>query len=340
MSGLSACPSCPTNAGDTILTYINKKKIRSDNIMEETTLDGLVGGSQLMVCPNYLNDKDCQALTSEVLACADSGKMRQYGRGMYNEPRLHVLLNSNTEQGMGYSYKDVHMAAHSFDLIPGIEPIANRLAQKLDVPGWKLGVDVIVYGSGHDGIGWHSDNSQGETTVACIILHTTDNPRPLLIKPSLRNAGSASYKLKMSRGTLYSTDKCFQLNYLHKVPKLDTTKGTSSLDRRIVLVFRDGHAVQTSDNGEEATLESRMTLPDTVQFGPIDGIEEGLCYPRRKLLDIYAYRAGIKAVNGRIGRGCDSIVLSRNDPEHGEVDGTLLTPFYFCVVLIANQLTS
>ena len=159
--------------------------------------------------------------------------MRQYGRkgGTFNEPRLHILLGNNSD--MGYSYKDVHMAAHSYDMIPGIKPLAQRVAKKLGVDQWRLGVDAIVYGSGNDGIGWHRDNSQGETTVACIILLTTNSPRPLLIKPTPKNADHPSFKLKMHAGTLYHNNECFQSNYLHRVPKLEKTSGTCALGRRI-----------------------------------------------------------------------------------------------------------
>ena len=313
--------------GDTMVKSINGKIVSTVTISEEKQVDSLIGDSVLTICPNYLTDDECCMLSGEVLACAEKGKMRQYGRkgGTFNEPRLHILLGNDGD--MGYHYKDVRMAAHNYDMIPGVKPLAHRVAKKLGVDRWRLGVDVIVYGSGNDGIGWHRDNSQGETTVACIILLTTTNPRPLLIKPTAENAGHPSFKLKMHSGTLYHNNGCFQSNYFHRVPKLVKSSGTSSsaLGRRIVLVFRDGDEVRTVDNGKAAPLSSRMNLPDTVQYGQINGIEEGQCYPRRALLESYAHRATIKAVNGRIGSGCDSIILSRNNPDLGERDGKLLS---------------
>ena len=94
-----------------------------------------------------------------------------------------------------------------------------------------------------------------------------------------------------------------------------------------MLVFRDGDEIRTMDNGKAAPLSSRMYSPDTVQYGRIEGIEEGQCYTRRALVASYAHRTERKAVNGRIGSGCDSIILSRNNSDLGECDGKLLSSF-------------
>ena len=99
-----------------------------------------------------------------------------------------------------------------------------------------------------------------------------------------------------------------------------------------MLVFRNGDEVKTVDNGKEATLSSRMSVQDTVQYGRIDGIEEGNCYTRQALLESYAHRAEIKAVNGRIGSGCDSIILNRNNPDLGERDGKFLAWFHSHII--------
>ena len=105
-----------------------------------------------------------------------------------------------------------------------------------------------------------------------------------------------------------------------------------------MLVFWDGNEVQTVDNGKAAPLSSRMHLPDTIQYGHINGIKEGQCYIRRVLVETYGHRAEIKAVNGRIGSGCDSLVLSRNNPELGECDGTSMFVQLECYVLNASNI--
>jgi len=131
IGGFSADPSIEPNPGDTIVTSMDRKQISTVIISEETQLESLVGDSKLTTCPNYLSDDECRTLSGEVLASTESGKMRQYGRkgGTYKEPRLHILLGSNASEDMGYSYKDVHMAAHSYDMIPGIEPLAQKVAK-------------------------------------------------------------------------------------------------------------------------------------------------------------------------------------------------------------------
>ena len=106
-----------------------------------------------------------------------------------------------------------------------------------------------------------------------------------------------------------------------------------------MLVFRDGNEVRTVDNGNAAPLSSRMHFRDTIQYGPIKGIEEGQCYTRRALVETYGHRAERKAVNGRIGIGCDSLVLSRNNRELGECDGmSMFVLFGCCISNVSNPM--
>lgn len=306
---------------DTIVKMRGRKIVETTTIDATTEVEGLLGQSQLTVHPRYLPPEVCESLVSSVL---DSGFLRQYQRygGTYDEPRLHVLCSQNaspidSETGPGYCYKDVHMKAIQLDKIPGLETVATELAAFLGVSRWGIGVDVVVYASGADGMGYHADNSQGETIIACITLQNTEKPRPVLIKP---NDDGCKYKLLLGAGSLYVMNADMQQHYVHKVPKL-SKKEINPHDMRIVLVFRDGKSVQTSDSGAGALLESRMNRPDSVQFGPIPGIEEGVSYSRTDLISTFAHRAGIRAVNGSVHRGCDSIVLSRNSRMDGEADG-------------------
>ena len=151
--------------GDTYTTIpANERKGESTVITEDTEVLGMIGMSKLTIFPHYLDEQVCNKLVSIILS---SDFLRQCTRrATWDEPRLHTLFhprathNKTTSCGPGYSYKDVHMKGLPLDLIQGLKAISDNFAAKLSVKEWTLGIDCIVYASGSDGIGYHTDNSQ------------------------------------------------------------------------------------------------------------------------------------------------------------------------------------
>lgn len=301
-----------------------KKKGVSNTITKKTTVKGMVGNSKLSLIPNYLPSKVCDELADAVLSC---NHLRQYNRRCYPEPRLHFLLHPDAQfddmdaAGPGYAYRDVNMKGMPLEVIPGVESVAKQLAKTLDVPSWSLGIDVIVYASGTDGMGYHADNSQGESVIACLILKTDSDERTVVIKPNQAHQQYSSYKLQLGTGSVYVMNGIMQQHYVHSVLKLNGKNKRSNGGQRIVLVFRHGDSLTTIvDNGKIATLGSRLRKRHPVQFGAIDGVEEGHSYFQGDLVSKYAHRSGRRGVNGSIHTGCDAIIICRNCPKLGEVD--------------------
>ena len=285
---------------------------------------GLVGNSQLTILPNYIPPINCSMLRDELLR---SNLFRQYTRGdTWEEPRLHVLFHASATSddmqttGIGYVYKDVQMKAHPMDTIPGLREFSDDLARALSVDQWGLGVECVLYGSGDDRMGFHADDSQGETIIAALVLEDTGNtPRTVTIKPNEEyQSCHNSYRLQLSQGTVYIMNGEMQKYYMHAL--LKTSKRAID-QRRIILVFRDGKKAETIDNGVVSDVEAKRHRKNPVQWGHIDGVQEGELYPHRYLMKTYAHRVGNKGVNGNMFEGCDAILISRNCPDLGERDG-------------------
>ena len=300
---------------------------------------GLVEGCQLTVIPNHIPTSECDDLADEAIG---SGHLRQYTRKhIHQERRLHVNLHEQAGDGYGYRYKDVTMQSLPYNAIDGAEPVIRKVES---VAGTKfnIGVDLVVYTDGSDSIGWHCDDSQGERSVAGLILRENeDDPRPLMFRPLNNTSGKQSFNLRLSKGSIYVMNDAFNKHYQHMVPKRDRAVANY---QRIVMVCRDGDkAIVGSDSGCLATLESRLNRPPTHRFGSIDGLEEGALYGREKLFQMYAHRAERKAVSGNRHCGCDSVVLNMNNPKRGEVDGTfelLDVSAAACLTIRCNPSTS
>lgn len=159
----------------------NQSKGKTTNVHATAVVPDMVGDSTLTIIPDYLNIEVCETLAKEI---EESDKLRQYARrnGVRDEPRLHVLTHHDasssdmTVPGVGYGYKDIQMKAIPMDAFPILTKVAADLANHLGVRHWALGADVVAYTDGADGMGFHADNSQGETTVSCgYWIYTTDS---------------------------------------------------------------------------------------------------------------------------------------------------------------------
>ncbi len=106
---------------------------------------------------------------------------------------------------------------------------------------FNIGVDVLIYRNGLDGCGWHSDNTQGERCVACVVLES-EAPRivkfrPKIAKGSTLQLGDEQLELWISQSDAYAFDALSQVGYEHCVPKRRNHK-----QRRICAILRAGIA--------------------------------------------------------------------------------------------------
>ena len=304
----------------------NSKKAIQKHVLNDMEVPDMIGGSRLQVIPRYLPGAKCDELLQNILAC---NNLRQYHMGHKVEPRLHLLLHEDASPmdsptGVGYVYHGVRMKAQPFSTIEGIEQIAKQLAKEFGVVKWTIGIEVIVYASGEDSIGWHADDSQGETDIVCMTLQTANDPRQVHIKAVGKGPVGSAFRLKLGKGSIYYMNGEMQKHYHHMVPKIHRSRSISADDRRVVLVFRSGNTVITSDSGIPASLDSRMSMAgQPLIFGKIDSVDEGNSYHPNDLEKLNAHRNGKRSVDGNKTLGCASIYLLKNDPSRGEYDGEI-----------------
>mmetsp|Transcript_17096 Transcript_17096/g.24178 ORF Transcript_17096/g.24178 Transcript_17096/m.24178 type:complete len:362 (-) Transcript_17096:674-1759(-) len=123
-----------------------------------------------------------------------------------------------------------------------------------------------------------------------------------------------------------------QEQYEHCLPKKPKIKSP-----RLVITFRSGKSVSiANDTGcSLAGWHTSRLPPNTlshlkspiqnelgnIRFGhPIPCMREGGLFSRAFLYSSYAHRSDMRGVNGNIKMGCDSIVVSRQDPRLQEED--------------------
>ena len=75
------------------------------------------------------------------------------------------------------------MQAQPIDSEPAIAALSTELASVYGLPEWNIGCDAIVYRNGNDNIGWHSDDTQGESKVTCIVPESPGVSRPVHVRP-------------------------------------------------------------------------------------------------------------------------------------------------------------
>lgn len=78
------------------------------------------------------------------------------------------------------------MQAQPLSIEPAFEALSTELAATYQFPNqeWNIGCDAIVYRNGDDNIGWHSDDTQGESKVTCIVPECPgERPRPVYVRP-------------------------------------------------------------------------------------------------------------------------------------------------------------
>ena len=173
----------------------------ADLYMNEPCEVHLKRGGMIRYFPRIVSEKRRDILAQK---CRDFQEYRQYKfgpGGLANEPRVHVLLSSKAavpmsgdyastiEAAPGYKYHGIKMQAQPLSSEPVFEALSAELAAVYEFPNqeWNIGCDAIVYRNGNDNIGWHSDDTQGESKVMCIVPESPGISRPVHIRPK-RNA--------------------------------------------------------------------------------------------------------------------------------------------------------
>ena len=158
-------------------------------------------GGMIRYFPKIVSEERRATLAQK---CRDFQEYRQYKfgpGGLANEPRVHVLLSAKAAAPMsgdnastigaapGYRYHGIKMQAQPLSSEPVFEALSTELAAVYEFPNqeWNIGCDAIVYRNGSDNIGWHSDDTQGESKVMCIVPESPGISRPVHIRPK-RNA--------------------------------------------------------------------------------------------------------------------------------------------------------
>lgn len=217
----------------------------------------LHGGSVLHFYKNLLHESTIEKLMEDVF---NSDNLRQYmnRNGMYKEPIVHVLLSSKANKedlsnknigvhtrsssqekkstpGVGYRYGSVSMQAIHLSKMPEVSTVATDIANYKNLPGnyCKIGIDVIVYSNEKAGIGFHSDNHQGEHVIFTTVLETpvgkisTLTKRPILIQRKRLNKkfknGDESIQIFACAGDAYEMNAAMQHFYQHAIPKKTRT---------------------------------------------------------------------------------------------------------------------
>mmetsp|Transcript_17218 Transcript_17218/g.49908 ORF Transcript_17218/g.49908 Transcript_17218/m.49908 type:complete len:1249 (-) Transcript_17218:777-4523(-) len=186
----------------------------------------------------------------------------------------------------GYYYHGIQMKSLPISSVPEVAQLSDQLATLYELPRkqWSIGVDLIIYRDGNDGIAWHADDTQEESIILCVVVESSNSrPRPLKIRSKRKRGekpkeGDEQIELFPGPGDAYEMDAKMQKRYEHCLPK---NGGCTS--RRSVLIFRDGRSVPVTDDSgyslKEKAKEQRG--PDSLARGPVVSVD--LLAPPKKM---------------------------------------------------------
>jgi hypothetical protein len=212
-------------------TWTNHHQVRvSDLNLEpgESIAISLSQGGTLNLYPNYVSSSDCKAIQDEVLGNSPEdpcGLLRQYKMQNGDEPRLHALVScdqqdksaldgTKTHSACTYKYHGIQMKAHEhISSYPEMEKLSSRAAEDCNLSStWSTGCDVLLYRNGRDKIGFHADDTQGETVIFCAVV-MSEHLRCLHILPAGKKKDYANRDMQVKfyadQGDAYAMDgKC------------------------------------------------------------------------------------------------------------------------------------
>ena len=176
------------------------------------------------------------------------------------------------------------MKGEPLEHYPTIAKLEKEVSERLEKE-FNIGVDLLCYRNGNDHIGFHADDTQGETFVFCLTVESKQQRR-LIIKPAKSSEleiGDEKIELFPTAGDGYDMTGDMQRNYVHSIRK--EREGTN-VAKRFALVFRKGRSVDVKRDDGDAVKNLQGTKKAKIRylFGKINGIEEGQVYLRRELL--------------------------------------------------------
>jgi hypothetical protein len=86
---------------------------------------------------------------------------------------------SNDDRGKkvrpGYNYHGVKMQAVArMSRFPSVLNVSKTLGALTNVEAFSIGGNIILYRNGKDHISWHSDDTQGEEKICCLVAVCPD----------------------------------------------------------------------------------------------------------------------------------------------------------------------
>jgi len=178
---------------ESLIAYDPVRPGDSSLYMDRPCVTQLKRGGTIRYFPRIVSEERRNHLAQK---CRDFQEYRQYKfgpGGLANEPRVHVLLSayaaapngdaSSSTAALGYQYHGIRMQAQPLDSEPAIAALSTELASAYGLPEWNIGCDAIVYRNGNDNIGWHSDDTQGESKVTCIVPESPGVSRSVHVRP-------------------------------------------------------------------------------------------------------------------------------------------------------------
>ncbi len=140
----------------------------------------------------------------------------------------------------------ISVRSHPISAVPPMVHL-HRWAGALYGFDFNIGIDVLIYRNGLDSCGWHSDDTQGEKCVVCVVLES-EIPRLVKFRPKVMKGsgsnlrpGDEQLELWISQSDAYDFDELSQVGYEHCLPKRHSYQ-----QRRICAVLRAGIARSVS----------------------------------------------------------------------------------------------
>jgi len=237
----------------------------------------------------------CPKEQAELVSSLERSRgFRQYKFGNVPEPRVHMLLASGVgSSNVSYRYHGVTMVARDVSSEPAVADLARKTSAAFEDADWNVGVDVVCYRDGQDSVGWHADDTQGETLVVAAVLESVGGPRRIQFRPkqprkkastkmrvvtpspqkkkrktsschvgeAVVEDGDEEVELWICQGDAYAMDRGVQVHYEHAVPKRSLREGPLE-GRRIVAIMRQGEVkLEASAEADSGFPVSSLKAP-------------------------------------------------------------------------------
>ena len=113
------------------------------------------------------------------------------------------------------------MKAKSISKEPQVEGLSWDLAELYWLPDqeWNIGANLVYYRDGNDHTTWHSDDTQGEALILCIVVELHAFAWPILVKPKTNGGFQDGYEeiiIFVGQGDAYEMDGKWKLWLLKK----------------------------------------------------------------------------------------------------------------------------